>query len=168
MIKVINRHRAGRLINFPRNPFGEGSWVLISISDRAEVPSGFHPNTTFAEDMLNDYIDNRVLLASHGLVDTLFIAFDDSEPGEPGDWDHLDKIRTKRLVEFIHKNLDKNFVVHCNAGISRSGAVGEFLSFVKDEAHEFYKNFGTRIHPNFHVKNMLRWEWKELTGDLVF
>ena len=33
------------------------------------------------------------------------------------------------LYDFIMKNKDKkNFVVHCTAGVSRSGAVGEFVN----------------------------------------
>lgn len=35
--------------------------------------------------------------------------------------------QAKETVEFIERNLDKNFIIHCRAGISRSQAIGQFL-----------------------------------------
>ena len=36
--------------------------------------------------------------------------------------------QAKKIVEFIEKNLGRNFLIHCRAGISRSGAVAKFIS----------------------------------------
>lgn len=167
MIKVKNRLGAGRIINFPRNPFEEGDWVIISISDRFEVDDS-RMRYTFATDIKHDYEDNKVALASLGCVDALFTAFSDSLPGDPGPIDLLDKERATEIARFIHKHLDKNFVVHCNAGISRSGAVGRFIALLTDDIKRFDAEFGKRIFPNAHVHNMLREAWQDITGDLVF
>jgi len=42
--------------------------------------------------------------------------------------------QAEKLFKFIEKNIDKNFIIHCRAGHSRSQAVG---SFIKD----FYPDF---------------------------
>lgn len=41
--------------------------------------------------------------------------------------------QAKQTVEFINKNSDKNFIIHCRAGFSRSQAVGRFIN-------DIYKN----------------------------
>ena len=33
-----------------------------------------------------------------------------------------------RLFKFINDNLDKDFYIHCRAGVSRSGAIGYFIT----------------------------------------
>lgn len=35
--------------------------------------------------------------------------------------------QAKKLFKFIEKNIDKNFIIHCRAGKSRSQAVGSFI-----------------------------------------
>ena len=67
------------------------------------------------------------------------------------------KDQAKDLFEFIMKHKDKQaLIVHCAAGVSRSGAVGRFV-------HEYFqgdeKEFRLRnphIHPNGRVLSMLR------------
>lgn len=74
--------------------------------------------------------DNDHILSSSNRV--LNIDFDDVVG--PGDYyydDHWMKALTGgqaySIVEFIENNLDKNFVIHCKAGKSRSKAVGRFI-----------------------------------------
>lgn len=74
--------------------------------------------------------DNEHLLPESERV--LNIDFDDVPgPGDKMYKDHwmmaIDGGQARKIVEFIEKNLGKNFVVHCKAGESRSRAVGEFI-----------------------------------------
>lgn len=61
-----------------------------------------------------------------------------------------------RLRNFIKDNKDKKvFIVHCSAGISRSGAVGQFIcDFFRCDRQEFL-NDNPFIHPNGRVTRML-------------
>lgn len=53
------------------------------------------------------------------------------------------------LIDFINKNKHKTqFIVHCMAGISRSGAIGTFINTIQDGDHEAFKRANRRILPN--------------------
>ena len=49
------------------------------------------------------------------------------------------------IVEFIEKNLGRNILIHCRAGISKSQAVCRFIletypdMYIKDESHNIEK-----------------------------
>ena len=60
----------------------------------------------------------------------------------------------KEIIDFIIKNKDKKFVVNCEAGISRSAAIGMFIE-------EFLNNETTidkhiRFEPNMFIFNTLK------------
>ena len=57
-----------------------------------------------------------------------------------------------QLARFARKHRGSNIVVHCAAGISRSGAVVEALL----EAFREYEDHGWPRHPNGHVKTILK------------
>ena len=65
--------------------------------------------------------------------------------------------QAKEIINFITQNKHKkNCIVHCSAGISRSGAVGTFIS---DYFRADYKEFKKRnpyIHPNGLVLRTLK------------
>jgi len=80
--------------------------------------------------------DNVVLIAIHepddtihppekveGFNDVLQMQFWDIEEAI-GRYKPLDEIQAKELRDFIEKNKDKKFLIHCAAGISRSAGVG--------------------------------------------
>jgi hypothetical protein len=66
-------------------------------------------------------------------LNSLKIKFWDLEepcPGNPGDEETLyppSALDAKQIVDFIKDNEGKNFIVNCEAGISRSGAICLFL-----------------------------------------
>ena len=70
--------------------------------------------------------------------------------------------KAKKLYEFIKANKDKSMaIVHCAAGISRSGAVGTFIydMYGRDTmTWEEFKRKNPRICPNTHVYRLLREE----------
>lgn len=62
----------------------------------------------------------------------------------------------KKVKQFIKDNKHKKqFVVHCSAGISRSGAVGQFIcDFFRCDREEFLRN-NPHIFPNGRVTRLL-------------
>ena len=60
------------------------------------------------------------------------------------------------LYDFIMKNKDKkNFVVHCTASISRSGAVGEFVNDLFGIPYAEFRKQNPNIIPNTYIKKKL-------------
>ncbi len=65
--------------------------------------------------------------------------------------------QAKQVIEFIEKHKDKqSCIVHCSAGISRSGAIAEFVNdFFGGDYFEF-KKANPRLYPNGHVLRTLK------------
>jgi predicted protein tyrosine phosphatase len=60
------------------------------------------------------------------------------------------------IIDFIDSNRDRNFIVHCLAGVSRSGAVGQFIQeYLGLDYDEFVKH-NPNILPNRYILNLLR------------
>lgn len=59
------------------------------------------------------------------------------------------------IVNFIEGNLGKTFYIHCNAGISRSGAVGKFIESSYDGYRNSIYNEG-KLRPNMSVLTSLK------------
>lgn len=66
----------------------------------------------------------------------------------------IDKETTLKILGFIEKNKEKNFIINCMAGRSRSGAVAQFIS--ETYGHELKENFWKVSSPNNYVLYMLR------------
>ena len=65
----------------------------------------------------------------------------------------------KNIVDFINKHKDKSvFIVHCSAGISRSGAVTTFLydKFLSEIDKEQFRRENKYIRPNLYILNRLK------------
>lgn len=65
----------------------------------------------------------------------------------------------QRIVDFINKHQDKEvFVIHCSAGISRSGAVATFLydKFINEVDKELFRRDNQFILPNLYILNRLK------------
>ena len=70
--------------------------------------------------------------------------------------------KAKRMYEFIERNKEKSLaVLHCGAGISRSGAVGQFIwENYGTLSYEDFKRKNKKIQPNQHILRLLN-EQKE-------
>ena len=70
------------------------------------------------------------------------------------------------LIEHFHIDLEEdiNLVVHCAAGVSRSGAVGRFASVFCDIEADFFAD-NAQVIPNNWVYNLLLQVWKEYTEE---
>ena len=68
-----------------------------------------------------------------------------------------------RLCEFIERNQDKDFYVHCEAGYSRSQGVVRYILDVYGEEHEFetLRNNPCQT-PNLYVTALLKRAYRKL------
>ena len=111
---------------------------INSVSHPAEVPP-------FSEEFLD--ADNLLILY-----------FDDVEEGFPN---AMTPEQAKQIVDFIRIEDDRPILVHCTAGISRSGAVGEVLNWyfnrfeADDSDSRKFEIMHPDIVPNSHVRRLL-------------
>ena len=114
-------------------------------------------------------IDKEKHLLSDDISNVLNLRFDDVDADELDVWCYgenagkitakgISREQVKDIVDFVLRNKDKNFHVHCHAGISRSGAVGSFIVQLLDgDTREFFANH-PHIHPQQRVLRMLKKE----------
>jgi len=93
--------------------------------------------------------------------DVLKLEFDDAvDPVLNMDLTLFDEEMAKKTVAFIEKYKGLNFVVHCDAGISRSVAVATFMKDVYEYDRELFEISSDQFR-NIHVMNLLRRAWYE-------
>jgi len=115
MIKFIDRFTAKKLIK--QGYFNDNKSVIISISDnekeRNEMQSLYNNQST-----------------------AIFLAFKDIDSGESG----LTKDDCKKVIELAQYAVDNNLkiIVHCFAGVSRSGAVAKWINDYLAKRQEQY------------------------------
>jgi predicted protein tyrosine phosphatase len=132
------------IIKYSENDFKElkkdKDTVIISITDPDK--------SSLSDDMLNKF------------KDSLSIQFWDIEKGnEVGNYIPISEEKGYIIKEFILKNKNNNFIVHCEAGISRSAGVGlAIYMLIRDNGDDYL--FATspnpitahhRYHPNWSV-----------------
>ena len=104
------------------------------------------------EDRYDSTLDNFLKVKMWDIEETL-VADNGRVFSKPSDKE-LD-----RIYEFIQQHKDKvRFVVHCSAGISRSGAVAEFIKEIHHENidKEQYMKDNKYIQPNLYILKELR------------
>ena len=109
MITFVNRFAFKEMLhskNADFNPLISTKLAYISISDTKREQGEIESLFTFTEIDTYSYIT---------------LSFPDNDDGIPSD-------EAQRLVDFIKKHPDKDFIVHCFMGISRSGAVAKFIN----------------------------------------
>ena len=106
----------------------------------------------------------------------LKLQFDDvTEVDNYHDFIHFNDKMAEQIMNFIDENEieshQKDFYVHCDAGISRSGAIGFLLNeyfnkflFNNKEDNSFFVRNNRQIFPNPEVKKILR---KRMFGEIV-
>lgn len=113
-----------------------------------------------SENIINLDFDD---LTPDGVVaETLFDEITDDfvckvDKDDPSKWFYpLNHEQARLLVDFIDKNIDKDFYIHCNAGESRSqGVVRYILDTYPERNWELNKNNPCDT-PNWHVVNLLK------------
>ena len=98
----------------------------------------------------------------------LILRFDDVDEGFPN---AMTDSQAQQIADFVKLSQERPFIIHCTAGISRSGAVGEVLNHYFNRHlsndtpafEQFYRN-NPDIDPNSHVRQML---WNKLISTEV-
>lgn len=69
----------------------------------------------------------------------------------------FNKKQAAELIEFIEANKDKQiFIVHCAAGISRSGAIAMFINDLYGNSYKEFFNDNRQIQPNFTILSRIK------------
>ena len=92
-----------------------------------------------------------------GFADILRLEFQDYDTLTPGHHGPatavlFDARMAARVARFIRKHRGKNILVHCAAGISRSGAIAEAIA----QAFPEYEDRGWPRHPNGLVRSLMK------------
>jgi len=114
-------------------------WVLISIHSDMD---GKHsaPISRLDELSCKDYIS---------------LCFQDIAY-EKGEYNRFTDKQADEVLSFVDKHKDKNFLVHCDAGISRSGAVGTFVCRYLKKDEKIFSSMNPYIRPNNLVLDKLQ------------
>jgi len=94
----------------------------------------------------------------------LVLYFDDVDEGQPH---AMTPEQAKRIVDFVRIEDPRPIFVHCTAGISRSGAVGEVLNwyfnrYLEDDQEDYqrFQIMHRDLVPNAHVRRLLLTEFQ--------
>lgn len=113
--------------------------VLISIHDQHVPPHN-----------LQNLSDENVLRVTFSDVTT--------ELERDGRWYNTISVeQANQIIDFIEKHKEKNIIVNCRAGVSRSAATCLFISLFY--GHELKENFYSLSLPNPYVLGMLTREY---------
>jgi predicted protein tyrosine phosphatase len=112
---------------------------------------------------------NHAILKSRGMIDGISLNFDDIElnlniPILNTNENAIifNKDMAQKIINFLDKIKNDlkikeiTLVAHCDAGISRSGAIGEFACDYLDFPYDTFKERNKGLHPNILVLNTLR------------
>ena len=94
----------------------------------------------------------------------LVLYFDDVDEGQPH---AMTPEQAKQIVDFARIEDPRPIIVHCTAGISRSGAVGEVLNwyfnrYLEDDQEDYqrFQIMHRDLVPNAHVRRLLLTEFQ--------
>lgn len=128
--------------------------------------TGFYDSLSCPELIRQDKED-RIALQFDDVEDS----YDDytgiTKPRDP-DFTYFDESMARKVCEFIKRAHESNaesndlLVVNCHMGISRSGAVSDFVRIVCGLDYNTWKHMNSGVNPNLLVKSLLRWTWEEL------
>lgn len=145
-----------------------------SIKDRNNKPDllDYKIFVTNRQDFINNCDQNRWNdFTADSLLDKAFISISDSSENSPAVFksNHQNVLNlyfddtssgisdatSQEIVNFIENNLGKVFYIHCNAGISRSGAIGKFIELSYDNYYKKLYNEGY-LRPNISILSSLK------------
>lgn len=128
------------------------SFAFISIGNSQRVAGSGKQHNQFNP----SFEENHWFKSDHENV--LNLVFDDIGPTLKEQEPSLvlfDESMAKAIIKFWEKNKGKKFILHCTAGISRSGAVGNFIRQVENLNYESFKTDNPQILPNMWVLDVL-------------
>lgn len=116
-------------------------------------------NQAFIEIQSERDLDSCPFWFKENHPNVLRITFDDTEK------DYLDKDywvrvitdeKAKEIFDFVIQNKGKHFLIHCHAGVSRSGAVAQFICELNDISLQEFQTMNPYTLPSFEVLSKLR------------
>jgi len=161
MIKVLSRNEAMMLLSRPslqEHIIGNESAALISIScvkDATDSILEQHPGLDMSSEMVSLF-ESKTNKTFTKFLPLYFLDIMPREDEHRLDDYLMTEEDANEIIQFIEETKDMPLVVHCTAGISRSGAVGAYASIVRDEEKEFWAEYEKYIHPNNHVLSLLK------------
>lgn len=104
------------------------------------------------------------LFAPHGNV--LSLCFHDVDKVYPG-YTLFSEEDAVKVIEFLTEKVydGDNLLVHCFAGISRSGAVGTFARELYGLDYDSFLRMNRQIVPNRHVLSTLTFQYQAMYGE---
>ena len=67
----------------------------------------------------------------------------------------MDLEDAKKIVDFVARNKERDFVIHCSAGISRSGAIGTYIQQNYGTDYDLLIQKNPAISPNYYILSLL-------------
>jgi predicted protein tyrosine phosphatase len=147
---------------------GNGIYAIIGRDEIESYPSYDEPYSyikEFPKDLcfitISDPSRKNINHNNH-FVDTLELKFWDIEE-DIGSYKIITNEQAKQIYDFIVKNKDKEFLINCEAGVSRSAGVGLAIEYLLRDK-EFYPKWEQfpskvsqhwRYQPNMTVFNMI-------------
>jgi len=117
------------------------------------------PNNTVLISINNEHEElHRLNLDRNNTKDILTLQFSDITAKQFDSYDGraynpLSVELALKILNFININKDKNFIIHCSAGISRSSAVALYIHIF--HGHELKSEFWNLCYPNSYVIGQL-------------
>lgn len=161
MIEILSRSTIIKLIlSKELDNISDTDYVVISVST---VETGLEPicekhpdfDTEFEMiGLLEEYKSEKMkAFLTLNFLDTIPSKFDTGSI-------YLDYLFTEqhadKVSSFVNKYKDLNFIIHCTAGISRSAAIADYVSIIKNEHDLLWRSYGGRIKPNVWVQSLLK------------
>lgn len=161
MIEILSRQNIIKLLQSKElDSICDNNYVVISVST---VESGLEPicdkhpdfDTEFEMiGLLEEHLSNKMkAFLTLNFLDTIPSKF---ETGSI----YLDYLFTEdhanKVALFVEKHKELDFIIHCTAGISRSAAIADYVSIVKEEHELLWRRYGSKIKPNVWVQSLLK------------
>lgn len=81
---------------------------------------------------------------------------------------YFDEAMARKICEFVKRAHESNeesndlLVVNCHMGVSRSGAVADFVRSACHLDYDMFRRLNPQVNPNTLVKNLLHHTWEEM------
>jgi hypothetical protein len=138
--------------------------IFISILSTIDMPHSIHHLPVFKKphpNTLTEKFDDVFNIEN----EAVFLTGDPDKPISTGMGIRINEEQSDRIASFVHLNRDKKVaLIHCAAGISRSGAVGAFINDIMGQSYLKFKEENMRVQENGEVYRMLHKSYNRIVG----